>query len=177
MSMMNGAPLHTVEPEHTTIESPLGELTVVAKAGVLVGLYFPGHGYMPDRSVFGRRSEDRFDGARRELVEYFAGERKAFDISLDAGGNELQRNVWDLVRQVPYGQTATYGHLARALDDGTTAQAVGVAVGRNPLCILIPCHRIVGSGGRLTGYAGGLGRKRLLLDLEKATMERPGTLF
>ena len=91
-----------------------------------------------------------------QLAEYFRGERVEFDVPVIADGTELQRRVWDLVRQVPYGQTSTYGRLARELGDGTTPQEVGAAVGRNPLCILIPCHRIVSSTGKLTGYAGGL---------------------
>jgi methylated-DNA-[protein]-cysteine S-methyltransferase len=114
-----------------------------------------------------------FDDVRRELGEYFAGQRRTFSIPLGAGGDELQRRVWDLVCRVPYGEISTYGRLARELGDGTTAQEVGAAVGRNPLCILIPCHRIVGSTGKPTGYAGGLRRKQLLLDLEKDAVERP----
>ena len=94
-----------------------------------------------------------------------------------ADGNEFQRRVWDLVRQVPYGQTSSYGRLARQLADGTTPQEVGAAVGRNPLCILIPCHRIVSSTGKLTGYAGGLRRKQFLLDLERQAVDRSMRLF
>lgn len=177
MVMLKESSLHTAAPTHTTVESPLGELTMVARSNVVAGLYFPRHWYLPDRSTFGDRAEEGFANVRRQLAEYFAGERQHFDISLDADGDEMQEKVWDLVRQVPYGQTSTYGQLARELGDGTTPQAVGAAVGRNPLCILIPCHRIVGSSGKLTGYAGGLRRKQFLLDLEKTTTERPGRLF
>lgn len=173
MSMLTKA----ATPTHTTVGSPLGELTIVATAGVLVGVYFPHHWHMPDRSAFGLRRDAGFEDARRQLGEYFAGDRHVFDVPLAMNGDGRQQNVWNLIRHVPYGQTSTYGQLARDLGDGTTAQAVGAAVGRNPLSILIPCHRIVGSNGRLTGYAGGLRRKQQLLDLERSTAERPSRLF
>ena len=92
-------------------------------------------------------------------------------------GDEHEERVWSLVRQIPYGETATYGDLARQLGDGTTPQEVGAAVGRNPVCLLVPCHRVVGAGGRLTGYAGGLVRKRFLLDLEAEVTGRATRLF
>lgn len=162
---------------HTTIDSPLGVLTVVVNRGSFVGLYFPHHWYMPARETLGARSDDGLEDVRRQLGEYFAGERRAFDLPLAMDGDRVQRRVWDLVRQVPYGQTSTYGQLARALGDGTSAQAVGAAVGRNPLCILVPCHRIVGHNGRLTGYAGGLARKRSLLDMEALHSGTASRLF
>jgi methylated-DNA-[protein]-cysteine S-methyltransferase len=162
---------------HMTVESPLGDLTAVASSGEIVGLYFPHHWYMPAPSTFGAKNDGGFDELRRQLGEYFTGERREFTIPLRSYGDDRQRRVWELVRQVPYGQTSTYGQLARELADGTTAQEVGAAVGRNPLSILVPCHRIVGSTGKLTGYAGGLRRKQLLLDLEKSTVERPTRLF
>jgi O-6-methylguanine DNA methyltransferase len=155
---------------HTTLPTPLGDLTLVARGGAMVGLYFPGHWYRPDTAAFGAESADGFDDVGRELREYFAGQRREFDVPLSAGGDGLQHKVWDLVRQVPYGETSTYGELARVLDDGTTPQEVGTAVGRNPLSIVVPCHRIVGSTGKLTGYAGGLRRKQYLLDLERETV-------
>jgi methylated-DNA-[protein]-cysteine S-methyltransferase len=98
-------------------------------------------------------------------------------VPVRARGDEFQERVWDLVRQIPYGETVSYGELARQLGDGTTAQQVGAAVGRNPVCILIPCHRVVGAGGKLTGFAGGLKRKRLLLDLERDVARRSSRLF
>ena len=162
---------------HSVLESTLGDLTLVARDTTLIGLYFPGHWYMPDRGSFGRAAEEGFADVREQLAEYFRGERTQFDVSAMADGNEFQRRVWDLVRQVPYGQTSSYGHLARQLADGTTPQEVGAAVGRNPLCILIPCHRIVSSTGKLTGYAGGLRRKQFLLDLEHRAVDRSMRLF
>jgi methylated-DNA-[protein]-cysteine S-methyltransferase len=162
---------------HTTTDSPLGELTIVAEQGHLVGLYFSHHWCMPERETLGTHAGAGFEEVRRQLGEYFAGRRRQFELPLDPHGDEQQHRVWNLVRQVPYGQTSTYGDLAAALDDGTSAQAVGAAVGRNPLSILVPCHRIVGRDGKLTGYAGGLRRKRMLLDLEEATLGISARLF
>jgi methylated-DNA-[protein]-cysteine S-methyltransferase len=161
----------------TTMASPLGDLTIVSRAGVMIGLYFSNHWYRPDPCSFGAESEVGFDDVRRELGEYFTGQRREFDIPLSADGDEQQWRVWNLVRQVAYGETSTYGRLAQELGDRTTAQEVGAAVGRNPLCILIPCHRIVGSTRKLVGYAGGLRRKQFLLDLEKDTVDRSSRLF
>jgi methylated-DNA-[protein]-cysteine S-methyltransferase len=151
---------------HTTIDSPFGKLTLTAADGVLSGLYFPGHWYLPDRDAFGVRSESGFEPARRQLAEYFAGERTSFDLATATAGNEFQRRVWSLIDRIPYGQTTTYGEMARELGDPTLARKVGGAVGRNPLSVIVPCHRVVGKDGKLTGYAGGLERKRFLLDLE-----------
>jgi methylated-DNA-[protein]-cysteine S-methyltransferase len=152
---------------HTIIDSPFGELTLVARGGVLSGLYFPGHWYMPDADVFGVRSEGGFEQAERQLAEYFAGERTDFDLETTTAGNEFQRRVWELIERIPYGQTTTYGEIARELgDEPTLARKVGGAVGRNPLSVIVPCHRVVGKDGKLTGYAGGLERKRFLLELE-----------
>lgn len=151
---------------HTTIDSPLGELTLVAEGEVLSGLYFPGHWYMPDPDEFGVRSKGGFERARRQLAEYFAGERTGFDLETTLTGDEFQRRVWGLIDRIPYGRTTTYGEMARELGDPTLAREVGGAVGRNPLSVIVPCHRVVGKDGKLTGYAGGLDRKRFLLDLE-----------
>jgi methylated-DNA-[protein]-cysteine S-methyltransferase len=156
---------------HTTIDSPLGELTLVAADGVLGGLYFPGHWYMPAADVFGDSSERGFERAERELDEYFAGERTEFELETTASGDEFQRAVWGLIGRIPYGETTTYGEMARELGaDPTLARKVGGAVGRNPLSVIVPCHRVVGKDGNLTGYAGGLERKRALLELEGASV-------
>jgi methylated-DNA-[protein]-cysteine S-methyltransferase len=153
---------------HTTIDSPFGELTLTARNGVLSGLYFPGHWYMPDPDAFGVRSEHGFEPARRQLAEYFAGERTGFDLPTATSGDEFQRRVWELIDRIPYGETTTYGKMAEELGDPTLARRVGGAVGRNPLSLIVPCHRVVGKDGKLTGYAGGLERKRFLLELEGA---------
>jgi methylated-DNA-[protein]-cysteine S-methyltransferase len=162
---------------HATIESRLGDLTVVARDGAVAGRYFPQHWYRPDRASFGERDDAGFHDVREQLTEYLAGHRRGFDLPVRAQGEEFQQRVWDLISQIPYGETVTYGELARDLADGTTAQEVGAAVGRNPVCLLIPCHRVVGAGGKLTGYAGGLPRKQFLLDMERGVAHPPSRLF
>ena len=161
----------------TTTGSPIGELTLVAGDGRLTGVYFPHHWYRPDPATFGRPAESGFGEVKRQLAEYFAGERQRFDLPLDARGDEFQRRVWELIGRIPYGQTATYGDLARELGGQVLAKDVGGAVGRNPLSVIVPCHRVVGKDGRLTGYAGGLARKRFLLDLEEPAAGKTGKLF
>jgi len=154
--------------EHTVLATALGDLTVVRDAGCLVGLYFPHHWYGPDFATFGARTDTGFGDVAAQLQEYLVGWRTEFDLPYEARGSAFQLRVWDLVSQVPYGHTATYAELAQRLGGAATAQDVGGAIGRNPLCLLIPCHRIIGNAGKLTGYAGGLRRKRALLDLEQA---------
>jgi len=165
----------------TTISSPIGELTLVADDGMLTGVYFPHHWYRPDPATFGPRDETGFDEAKRQLAEYFAGDREHFDLPVDARGEEFQRQVWDLISRIPYGQIATYGDLARELANERHSQVlakdVGAAVGRNPLSVIVPCHRVVGKDGNLTGYAGGLARKRFLLELEEPAAARAAKLF
>jgi methylated-DNA-[protein]-cysteine S-methyltransferase len=153
---------------HTTIDSPIGELTLVATDDVLSGIYFPGHWHMPALEVFGARSQRGFELAQRQLDEYFAGERTEFELARTVVGDDFQRRVWALIDRIPFGQTTTYGEMARELGDPMLAREVGAAVGRNPLSIVVPCHRVVGKDGKLTGYAGGLERKRFLLELEGA---------
>jgi methylated-DNA-[protein]-cysteine S-methyltransferase len=152
---------------HTFVPTSPGELTLVRDSYALRGVYFRHHWYMPNRAAFGEQVADGFDDASEQLSEYLAGTRRTFDLPLAPRGDRLQRRVWKLVQQIAYGQTATYGDLAHELGGDVTAKQVGAAVGRNPLCIVIPCHRVVGSGGKLTGYAGGVQRKRTLLGLEQ----------
>jgi methylated-DNA-[protein]-cysteine S-methyltransferase len=153
---------------HTIIDSPIGELTLVARDGVLSGIYFPGHWHMPGADVFGVRTERGFESAEEQLAQYFAAERTGFELETAIVGDDFQRRVWELIDRIPYGQTTTYGEMARELGDPALAREVGSAVGRNPLSIVVPCHRVVGKEGQLTGYAGGLERKRTLLGLEGA---------
>jgi methylated-DNA-[protein]-cysteine S-methyltransferase len=156
-----------VTTTHTTIDSPIGELTLVAEDSALAGIYFPGHWTRPDRHAFGARDDDGFAEAERQLRAYFAGERTEFDLALaPPAGDEFERQVWELIDALPYGCTATYGDLERELSEPGMAREVGAATGRNPLAIVRPCHRVVGKDGRLVGYAGGLGRKQFLLGLE-----------
>jgi methylated-DNA-[protein]-cysteine S-methyltransferase len=156
-----------VTAEHTILATRLGDLTIVRDGAVLTGLYFPHHWYRPSRASLGRRGGEGFAEVTRQLGEYLDGTRTEFGLPLDARGTEFQRRVWALIAEIPYGQTTSYGDLARRLGGDANARDVGGAVGRNPLSILIPCHRVVGSTGKLTGYAGGLARKRALLDLER----------
>ncbi len=152
---------------HTVAGSPLGDLTLVATDGRLTGLYFRQHWYRPGPASFGPRDDTGFGEVTHQLGEYFAGQREDFDLPIDPRGAAVQQRVWALISRIPYGQTTSYGELARQLGDGTSAKDVGQAVGRNPLSVIVPCHRVVGRDGQLTGYAGGLARKRFLLDLER----------
>ena len=162
-----------VTAEHTVLATRLGDLTVVRDHDQLTGLYFRHHWYRPDPVTFGPRTDRGFEDVSGQLEEYLTGRRSSFELPLRPLGTEFQLRVWELVAQVRYGHTTSYGDLARRLGDGATAQQAGAAVGRNPLSILIPCHRVIGSNGKLTGYAGGLKRKRDLLELEQRLMRKP----
>jgi methylated-DNA-[protein]-cysteine S-methyltransferase len=170
-----------MQSRHTVIDSPLGELTLVADGDTLTGLYFRHHWYAPATDALGQYVEPANDDLLRRAAEqlhgYFAGERTQFDLPIAVVGDERQRRVWDLLAGIGYGQTKSYGELAAELGDGTTAYEIGQAVGRNPLSIVVPCHRVVGKDGALTGYAGGLKRKRFLLDLEEPAPAAVGRLF
>jgi methylated-DNA-[protein]-cysteine S-methyltransferase len=159
---------------HTVLTTRLGMVTVVREERALTGLYFPRHWPRPDRAAFGPRADEGFDDVARQLGEYLGGDRSVFELPVKINGTEFDRRVWELVAGVPYGETTTYGDLARGLGAGTDPRDVGAAVGRNPLCIVIPCHRVIGSTGQLTGYAGGLGRKRTLLEIERARVLQAG---
>ena len=159
---------------HTVLATSLGELTVVREEEAVTGLYFPRHWPRPDRTAFGPRRDEGFTDVARQLGEYLDGDRTAFELPLKVTGSEFDRRVWDLIAGIPYGETTTYGEIARSLGTGTEPRDVGGAVGRNPLCVIIPCHRVVGATGKLTGYAGGLDRKRALLEIERAGALRAG---
>jgi methylated-DNA-[protein]-cysteine S-methyltransferase len=161
--------------EHTIVDSPIGSLTLVGEDGVVTGLYFPHHWTSPDRSAFGTRDDTAFPEAVRQLKEYFAGQRTEFDVETRADGPASDRAVWAEITKIPYGRTATYGDLAQAV--GGLPHEVGAAVGRNPLSILVACHRVVGKNGKLTGYAGGLKRKEYLLELERPPAAERGQLW
>ena len=176
MLKMDNGSAEATAVTHATVASQVGNLTIVARGGIVVGLRFPNHRYRPDPAGFGPCSDIGFDAVRNQIGQYLAGDRQELTVPVAANGDEYQERVWSVVRQIPYGETATYGDLARQLGDGTT-QEVGAAVGRNPVCLLVPCHRVVGAGGKLTGYAGGLTRKRFLLDLEAEVSGRPSRLF
>lgn len=154
--------------KHRIVDSPLGPLTlVVTDDGALAALYMADqrHGPAPDADL-GESDDTAAADAVEQLHEYFDGTRTTFDLRLEPAGTDFQRQVWDALRAIPYGATETYGHLAERIGHPRGTRAVGAATGRNPISIIVPCHRLVGSTGGLTGYAGGLDRKRWLLDLE-----------
>lgn len=131
---------------------------------------------MPDPATFGRRVDYGFQEAAGQLGEYFAGQRRRLTLRMRPEGSDFQRRDWQVVAAIPYGQTRTYGQLAEAVGRPDRIRAVGAANGRNPLAIVVPCHRVVAGDGGLTGYAGGLARKRFLPDLERPCGPRPGRL-
>ena len=158
---------------YRTIASPVGELVLTASGTGLTGVFFPtsrphpgGEGERTSESG----SEAILDRTESQLNEYFAGKRTAFDLPLEPSGTTFQLRVWELLRRIPYGATASYGELARQLGDPHKSRAVGAANGANPIPIIVPCHRVVGSKGELTGFGGGLDRKRWLLEHEGALM-------
>ena len=162
---------------HTTIASPVGELSLVAADGALTGVYFSEHRHHPGVETFGERDDRGFDEAVAQLGEYFAGQRTRFELALAPRGDAFQQKVWMLLRDIPYGETRNYGQLADALGDRNLARAVGAANGRNPLSIIVPCHRVIGADGNLVGYGGGLDRKRFLLALEEPAEKKANRLF
>jgi methylated-DNA-[protein]-cysteine S-methyltransferase len=153
--------------QHTVIDSPYGALTLVAEDGALCGLYMTGQRHRPPEESFGVADGGPFPEAEEQLTAYFAGELKEFTLDLRLNGTSFQRTVWDELQKIPYGETRTYGELADALGNPTASRAVGLANGRNPIGIIVPCHRVIGASGSLTGYGGGLERKRRLLDFER----------
>lgn len=153
---------------HSIMDSPIGPLTIVERDGGLAAIYMVEHAHAPAPESLGERVDDALPEATRQLGEYFAGERTEFDLPLNAVGTEFQRKVWAALAEIPYGETRTYGEIAVELARPSASRAVGAAVGRNPISIVVPCHRVVGSDGRITGYAGGVERKEYLLALEGA---------
>jgi methylated-DNA-[protein]-cysteine S-methyltransferase len=163
---------------HAIVSTRIGDLTLVASDNALTGVYFPHHWVKPAPDSLGDRVEATdpvITEAARQLDEYLAGERTSFDLPTVLRGDEFQRRVWSILEEIPYGETSSYGEIAARL--GETAQAVGKAVGQNPLSIVVPCHRVVGKNGALTGYAGGLKRKQFLLDLEEPADVKAARLF
>lgn len=155
-----------VQRLHTFIDSPVGTLTLVATGGVLSGLFMVDQRHRPPTDVFGDRGPTPFPAVIDQLRAYFAGARTTFDLQLAAVGTPFQRTVWAALRRIPYGQTVSYGQIAQRIGRPGASRAVGVANGANPIGVIVPCHRVVGSNGSLTGYGGGLERKQFLLDLE-----------
>jgi methylated-DNA-[protein]-cysteine S-methyltransferase len=149
---------------YSTLSTPIGELVLTADPdGALTGLYLPNR---PPDTTGWVRDDALLEPARRQLSEYFAGERTEFDLPLRPAGAAFQLEVWEALLKIPYGETASYGEIAREIGHPTAFRAVGAANGQNPIAIIVPCHRVIGSNGSLTGYGGGLPTKRALLDLE-----------
>ncbi|MFI0354317.1 methylated-DNA--[protein]-cysteine S-methyltransferase [Actinomadura sp. 9N407] len=156
---------------HTVLESPVGPLTAVLTDGALSGLYMNMQRHRPPEETFGPPADDDapFTPIAEQLQAYFSGELTTFSLPLAMQGTSFQQRVWAALQEIPYGETTSYGEIAQDLGNPNASRAVGLANGRNPISIIVPCHRVVGSTGGLTGYGGGLDRKRHLLDFERRT--------
>ncbi len=153
---------------YTSMDSPIGELLLLGNGRALCGLYMQG-GRKPARiAPQWQESAAPFTAVQMQLQEYFAGERVAFDTPLAMHGTRFELQVWRELVDIPYGETVSYGEIATRVGQPSAARAVGLANGRNPIAVIVPCHRVIGADGTLTGYGGGLERKRLLLELEAA---------
>ena len=150
---------------YTTLESPVGLLTLSSAAGALSGVWFDTERHQNDRSGW-QRDDAALADAVQQLQQYFAGTRQQFDLPLSPQGTAFQQRVWQALQAIPYGETRSYGVQAQMLGNAKAVRAVGLANGRNPIGIVIPCHRVIGANGALTGYAGGLPRKQWLLAHE-----------
>jgi methylated-DNA-[protein]-cysteine S-methyltransferase len=168
--------LQTLDPTgrrvHTVIDSPVGPLTLVAVDGALDGCYMDAQRHRPTDAIFGDPDPEPFGLAAEQLGEYFAGDRQEFDLPLAVAGTSFQQRVWAALREIPYGETESYGELAARIGSPGASRAVGLANGRNPIGIIVPCHRVIGASGSLTGYGGGIERKRQLLDMEREVLWR-----
>lgn len=151
---------------YRTIDSPIGPLTLAGTGATLQHLRMVDQTYEPDRADW-VRADDAFAAVVEQLTAYFAGELTTFDVAIDLAGTEFQRRVWTALQAIPYGRTVTYGQIAAQIGAPAASRAVGLANGHNPISIIVPCHRVVGANGALTGYGGGLDRKRFLLELER----------
>jgi methylated-DNA-[protein]-cysteine S-methyltransferase len=159
-----------------SFDSPVGRLRLIATQGALVGVYCPDHVGVPAYETQAAARHDLLSAAAGQLGEYFAGERLHFDLPIQPIGTEFQRAVWALLLKIPFGSTRSYGQLATTLGRPGASRAVGAANGRNPLSILVPCHRVIGANGKLTGYAGGVPTKQWLLDHESRALNRSPAL-
>lgn len=159
----------------TTVESPIGPLTLVAEDGVLCGLYMAEQRHAPPGLDLARPDPAAFAAATVQLAAYFDGELTRFELPITLAGTPFQEQVWATLREIPYGRTISYGELAARIGRPSAARAVGLANGRNPISIIVPCHRVIGAGGRLTGYGGGLPRKEQLLALEQRVTRAAGS--
>jgi len=161
---------------YRTIDSPIGPLTLAGRGSVLTNLRMVDQTYEPSRADWSLEP-GAFAEAVDQLGAYFAGELTDFDLELDLRGTEFQQRVWKALLTIPYGETRSYGEIAQQIGAAGSARAVGLANGHNPIAIVVPCHRVIGAGGSLTGYGGGLDRKRTLLELERHQASANLTLF
>ena len=152
---------------HTMVDSPVVPITLVAVDGVLAYLHMAEQRYAPAAGSFGERDPGPLAEAARQLAGYFAGTQTTFDLELALAGTPFQQRVWKELQAIGYGETISYGQLADRIGQPTASRAVGLANGRNPVGIIVPCHRVVGADGSLTGYGGGIERKRYLLAHEQ----------
>jgi methylated-DNA-[protein]-cysteine S-methyltransferase len=155
-------------PICTTIDCPLGTLTLTAADGFLTGMSMNGQRHAPQPPPETAQDDTWFADVTGQLHAYFAGDLTQFDVPIRLDGTDFQRRVWSKLREIPYGETISYGELARRVGNPNASRAVGLANGRNPIAVVVPCHRVIGASGQLTGYGGGLDRKSWLLDLEAA---------
>ena len=160
-----------------TIESPIGDLTLAGVGCTLTHLLMAEQSHAPDRSGWEPAGPDAFADVVDQLDAYFAGRLTEFDVDMTSDGTEFQRRVWAALQTIPYGETRSYGQIAEQIGSPAASRAVGLANGRNPISIIVPCHRVIGSSGGLTGYGGGIERKRALLELEMNTHASVPALF
>lgn len=160
-----------------SIASPIGELTLAGADSTLSHLVMAEQSHAPDRSDWEPAAPDAFADVVEQLDAYFAGTLTEFDVDMQSDGTEFQRRVWAALQTIPYGETRSYGQIAEQIGSPAASRAVGLANGRNPISIIVPCHRVIGSSGGLTGYGGGIERKRILLELEMNANSLTPALF
>lgn len=151
---------------HSLLDSPIGPLLLLGSGNALTGVFMDAHKGGPSAARIGERDDAALAPVRAQLEAYFAGHLRTFDLHLDGAGTPFQRKVWAGLCEIPYGETISYGELARRIGQPTASRAVGLANGQNPISIVVPCHRVIGANGSLTGYGGGIERKRWLLAHE-----------
>lgn len=172
MTNISAHPRTTDATTHAILYSPIGPLTVVASDGRICGLFMAQQRHLPPAERFGRFEPESCAAALQQLEEYFVGARTSFELPIAPSGSPFQLEVWSALCDIPYGETISYGELARRVGRPKASRAVGLANGRNPISIIVPCHRVIGADGSLAGYGSGVERKRHLLDLEQRSSSR-----
>ena len=162
---------------HITFESPVGRLHIQGDGEIVTGLYLPDHKGWTGPAASSCVSQAAFRDVREQLAEYFAGERQEFNVPIRLEGTPFQRTVWQELERIPFGRTITYAELACRIGNPSASRAVGAANGKNPISIIVPCHRVIGVAGALTGYGGGLANKEWLLEWERSCKGTAALLF